>query len=139
MLVPFEVPPSLADGDTDPANATGETLETKREFRRIAACVDASEFAEKVIPHALTIAAALGSPVTLLRVLEAKPAHAVPVDPVEWDIRLREAKNDVERLAEGRRRENEHIEAEVIEGGAAEQISLWVRNHDVELLSLIHI
>ena len=108
----------------------------KKGIRRIAACVDASGFAEKVVPHALTVAAALGSPVTFLRVLEAKPAHAVPVDPIEWDIRLREAKNDVERLAEGRRRENEHIEAEVIEGGAAEQISLWVRNHDVELTAL---
>ena len=136
MPIPVEVSPFPEDGDTDPANTTGEALETKREFRRIAACVDASEFAKKVIPHALTVAAALGSPVTLLRVLEAKPAHAVPVDPVEWGIRLREAKNDVERLAEGRRRENEHIEAEVIEGVAAEQISLWVRNHDVELTAL---
>ncbi|MGA2495299.1 MAG: universal stress protein [Roseiarcus sp.] len=136
MPVPFESPPSPADSDTALANATKEALETKGEFRRIAACVDASEFAEKLIPHALTVAAALGSPVTLLRVLEAKTAHAVPDDPVEWDIRLREAKNDVERLAEGRRRENQHIEAEVIEGGAAEQISLWVRNHDVELTAL---
>lgn len=140
MPIPIESPPSAvdssADGDADFEKTTGEGLIGRQGVRRIAACVDASGFAEKVIPHALTVAAALGSPVTFLRVLEAKPAHAVPVDPVEWDIRLREAKNDVGRLVEGRRREVEHIEAEVIEGTAADQISLWIRNHDVELTAL---
>jgi nucleotide-binding universal stress UspA family protein len=62
--------------------------------------------------------------------------HAVPVDPVEWDIRLREAKNELEGLAEKRRGEDPHIEVEVMEGGVAEQITLWVRNHDVELTAL---
>ncbi len=136
MPVPIEAPPSAADNDADSVKTTGEVLDSPKGFRRVAACLDASGFAEKVVPHALTVAAALGSPVTFLRVLEATPVHTVPVDPVEWDIRLREAKNNVERLAEGRRRESEHIEAEVMEGGAAEQITLWVRNHDVELTAL---
>jgi nucleotide-binding universal stress UspA family protein len=127
-------PPSAVDSDADPVKTTGAVLDSPK---RVVACVDASGFAEKVVPHALTVAAALGSPVTFLRILEAKAVHAVPVDPVEWDIRLHEAKNDLERMAEGRRRErNEHIEVEVIQGGVAEQITLWVRNHDVELTAL---
>ena len=131
-----KVAPSSADRGADPVDATSEAPESKIRVHRVAACIDSSGFAEKVIPHALTVAAALGSPVTFLRVLETKSAHAVPLDPVEWDIRLREAKNDVERLVEGRRQENERIEAVVIEGGAADQISLWVHSHDVELTVL---
>ncbi|MCP4386469.1 MAG: universal stress protein [Hyphomicrobiales bacterium] len=103
--------------------------------RRVAACVDASGFAEKTIPHALTVAAALESPVTFLRVVEMEPTRPPPLDPVEWDIRLREARDEIEELADDRRSEA-RIDTEVIEGEAAKQISLWTRRHRVGLTVL---
>lgn len=124
------------DNHVGPVETPGQASDEQTGFRRIAACVDTSSFAQKVIPHALTVATALGSPVTLLRVLEAKPSSPVPPDPVEWDIRLREAQDEVEKLADERRLEVDHIDSQVIEGGAAEQISHWANDHGVELTVL---
>ena len=95
MLASFEVPPSGTGKNIDPAKTTEEGLHSQTGGGRVAACIDASGFAAKVISHALAVAAALGSPITLIQVLEAKPVHPVPLDPVEWDIRLREARHEV--------------------------------------------
>ena len=82
------------DNHADPAETTGKESNEQTGLHRIAACIDTSGFAEKVIPHALAMAAALGSPVTFLRVVEAKPGLGSPPDPVEWDIRIREAQDE---------------------------------------------
>jgi len=102
----------------------------------VAACIDSSRFSDKVIPHALAFGAALNSPVTLLRVLEAKRPPLAPLDPVEWDLRLREARDDVERIADDRRMEHDQILTEVIAGEPAEQISQWTRDNDIQLTVL---
>ena len=120
----------------DPIEPAGTESHEQMGFRRIAACIDASGFAQKVIPHALTVSAALGSPVTFLRVVEAKPGLGFPPDPVEWDIRIREAQDEVEKLADERRQEVPNIDTQVIEGEAAEKISHWAHDHGVELTVL---
>ena len=99
--------------------------------RRIVACVDGSPFSGDVVSHALRIASALDAELTLLRVIEAPTA--APLDPVAWDMRVREARDEVERLAAEHRSTGRVIAAEVIEGDAAEQIRQWVRRKDVDL------
>lgn len=137
MQVPLEAQQSGTENHVGPVETTRQASHGQAGFDRIAACVDASGFAQKVIPHALAIAAALGSPVTFLRVVEAKPTRAVLLDPVEWDIRLREAQDEVAKLADERRLEADHIDTQVIEDGeAAEQISHWAHDHGVELTVL---
>ena len=136
MQLPLEAAQSATDNHAGSVQATGQASEGHAAFHHIAACVDASGFAQKVIPHALAIATALGSPVTFLRVVEAKPARIVPLDPVEWDIRLREAQDEVAKLAEERRLEAEHIDTQVIEGEVAGRISHWAHDHGVELTVL---
>lgn len=105
-------------------------------FRRVVACVDKSALARKVIPHAVAIARAMGAALTLMRVIEARPAGETPPDPVEWDIRRREARDQVEQLGRDWRDEAARIEVEVAEGQPAEQICLWARDHRVDLTVL---
>lgn len=114
--------------------ASGTPSET--DIRRIVACLDGSELGERVAPHAVAIAAALGAPLTLLRVLEGRPAGDAPPDPLEWDIRRREAREYVERFAQERSGEDGAVGAEIVEGQAAEQICLWVQHHEVDLTIL---
>lgn len=105
-------------------------------FDRIAACLDGSELGERVIPHALAVAKALGSPLTLLRVLESKASGEEPADPLEWDLRRRETRDYVSRLAGERDGMEVVVESEVIEGQAAEEICHWARHHGVGLTVL---
>jgi nucleotide-binding universal stress UspA family protein len=102
----------------------------------VAACVDGSELGERVIPHSLAIARALGVPVTLLRVLESQASGAALPDPLEWDIRRRESRDYVARLAREGESAEVPIGAEVIEGQAAEEICVWTRQHRVGLIVL---
>jgi nucleotide-binding universal stress UspA family protein len=104
-------------------------------FGRIAACLDGSEVGERIIPHALAMARALRIPLTLLRVLEGKTSGGDPTDPLTWEFRRRETRDYLERIAL-REGGGSSIDAEVIEGQAAEEICLWVRHHDVGLTVL---
>lgn len=105
-------------------------------FRRVMACIDTSELALKAIPHAVAIARSMQAELTLVRVLEAKSAVSLPPDPVEWDMRRREARGLLEGVADERRDGTPYIRTEVVEGEPAEQICLWARDHKADLTVL---
>jgi nucleotide-binding universal stress UspA family protein len=102
-------------------------------IRRVAACLDGSTLAERALPHAQAAAAALGAPLTLLRVLEQPGAEGAPADPMEWEIQRREARNYLDQLAAAGPARDTSVEAEVIEGKAAEEICRWCRQREVDL------
>jgi nucleotide-binding universal stress UspA family protein len=107
------------------------------DFDRIVACVDGSELGERVIPHALAVAHAVRAPVTLLRVLECHTTPTgEPPDALDWDLRRRESRDYVDRLAGSRGDANVAVDAELIEGQAAEEICLWTRRHGLGLTVL---
>lgn len=111
-----------------------ETLPNSRPHCRcVTACVDASPVSLKVVAHGVTIANALGAKLILMHVLEAEPDRSIPSDPIEWDLRRREARSHVEMLARDRADEVEGIQAHVVQGRAAEQICIWARDHQVDL------
>jgi nucleotide-binding universal stress UspA family protein len=79
---------------------SGQSDPTPAEKSHVVVCVGCSEHAARVLPHAYAIAGALGMPVTLLQVLEAKPAHVGRPDPIEWDLRRHEAQFMLRGLAQ---------------------------------------
>lgn len=105
-------------------------------FSRIVACVGSADPASKVVLHAVTVAKALALPVLLLRVCETHTLDDQCLDPVDWEIRRREAYARVDALVNGYRQRYLDIEAEVLEGQAAEQISLWSLQHPSDLMVL---
>ena len=106
-------------------------------FARVVACVDASEFTQEVLSHGRAVAKALNAPLVLLRVLEAGfPSDNGPRDPVERKIRRREAEGQIMRLAEACSHDGGRTDTEIVEGSAAEQIALWVREHQSDLAVL---
>lgn len=100
---------------------------------RVVACLDGSELGERALPHALAAAQALGAPLTLLRVLEQAPEGQGPADPMEWEIRRKEAREYLDRLAKGGAKSGAEVDAEVIEGKAAEEICRWTAHADAGL------
>ncbi len=110
--------------------------DTGRHERNVIACVDRSEHAAKIVPHAIAIANALGLPVTLLQVLEMQSAGDLRPDPIEWDLRRQEARNALKRLADARGDDAERIEAELVDGQTADEICRWTREQAVDLIVL---
>ncbi|MGB3387389.1 MAG: universal stress protein, partial [Pseudaminobacter sp.] len=102
----------------------------------VIACVDRSGHAEKIVPHAVAVASALGSPLTLLQVLEAHPGNDRRPDPIEWDIKRHEARDGLKRLAGFCGEDNDRIEAELAEGQIVEEICRRLGNLAAGLLVL---
>ncbi len=106
-------------------------------FRRIAACVDGSEMGERVVLHASMVAAAFGTPLTILRVLETEPnADNTPPDPLDWGVRQREARAHLDRLVSLASHHGVDVQAELIQGRAAEQICCWTLQQGADLTVL---
>ena len=101
--------------------------------RNVIACVDESEQAAKIVPHAIAVASALGLPITLLRVLEPQSGN-FHSDPIEWNLRRHDARNALKRLAAARIRDAGPIDAELIDGHAADQICRWTREQAADLV-----
>ena len=111
-------------------------VSARRGIRRIVACVDASKFASKTIPHAVAIARAMRAELTLLRILDATGFEDMAPDPVDWDLRLREAKDQLKRAAKEAGGDSLRIKTKVITGEPAEQICRLVRDRRVDLTIL---
>jgi len=110
--------------------------ETRRQpalARRVVVCVDGSSFGERAVPHAIAVASALGAPLTLLRVLERPAAERAPADPLQWDLDRRDARVYVDRLAARLVSDGGEVEAELIEGKAADEICRWGASRQVDL------
>lgn len=102
----------------------------------VVACLDRSRRSHHVAQHALAIASALCVPVTLLQVLEAGPAGDVRADPLEWEIRRREARASLEPLAAILCDDTCSVDSAIAEGHAADQICLWSTDRSPELVVL---
>jgi nucleotide-binding universal stress UspA family protein len=106
-------------------------------FRRIAVCVDGSEMGDTLVLHAAAAAEAFSAPLTILRVLEPDSnADAIPPDPLDWDVRQREARADLDRLLLVARQRRIDVQTELIQGRAAEQICCWALQHGADLTVL---
>jgi nucleotide-binding universal stress UspA family protein len=101
----------------------------------VAVCIDQSERSGNLLPHALAVTG-LGVPATLVHVLDAGRAKNRRADPIEWELRRREARETLERLADACGSAGQNIDADLIEGRAAEQICRWARDHAAELVVL---
>jgi nucleotide-binding universal stress UspA family protein len=104
--------------------------------RGVVACLDKSRQWHRVAQHALAIAKAMSIPVTLLQVLEAGPAGDSRADPLEWEIRRREASGFLEPLAAILCDGTCPVGSEIVEGHAADQICLWAADRSPELIVL---
>jgi nucleotide-binding universal stress UspA family protein len=100
--------------------------------------LDRSVLAECVLPHAVEIAHAFQSQVTLLSVLE-RGDHldsTYAVDPFEWRIRKAEAESYLRDLADRLQETGLPLKIQILEGEAAEQIIDFAHNSDVNLIIL---
>jgi nucleotide-binding universal stress UspA family protein len=93
-------------------------------FNRILLPLDRSALAECVLPHAIAVARAFGSQVTLLHVMET-PREARwrrAMDPLNWQIRKAEATTYLNEVDLRLRAAGLPTETHLLEGAAAEQV-----------------
>ena len=107
-------------------------------FNRILLPMDRSSVAECVLPHAVAVARAFESQVTLVHVMDL-PQQAnwrQVVDPLTWKIRRAEAESYLGNLALRLQKNGLRTERQILDGLAAEQIVEFSRKTDAPLIMI---
>ena len=107
-------------------------------FNNILVPLDRSALAECVLPHAVAIARAFQSQITLLSVLEGTigSEHMHGVDPLEWRIRRAETESYLHGLVDRLHETDLPVNKQVLEGEAAEQTIDFAHKNGVDLIIL---
>ena len=106
-------------------------------FDHILVPLDGSLLAECVLPHAVAVARAFGSDITLLQVLErAEVDGSRLVDPLEWHISRGEAEAYLADWARRLRDVDVEAEYKLVHGRVTDQVFDFVRDHGVDLMVL---
>src|SRR3546814_14426399 len=95
----------------------------------IVACIDCADRNAWVYPHAAALADALDFPVTLLQVLDAEASPDVRPDPIEWNLRRREALRALDRCANAARTPTRSEERRVGKEGVSTCRFRWSPYH----------
>lgn len=105
-------------------------------FKKILVPLDCSPLAECVLPHAVTIASALGSQLLLLHILSsaAQQTGLRAVDPLEWQLRRKEAESYLEGVRVRLEEAGVAAETKVLDGAAAERILAFAHENQVGLV-----
>lgn len=106
-------------------------------FNKILVPLDGSELATCVLPHVVAMTQALGSNLTLLRVLEGYDAPGGAVNPIDWQLHKMEAQAYLNAL--GVRLEQQMAQPpnlQILEGPAAKGIIEYAQTNAFDLVAL---
>jgi nucleotide-binding universal stress UspA family protein len=107
-------------------------------FEHLLVPLDGSPLAECVLPHTVALARALGSRVSLLRVLEPPRLgdRGGSMDPLDWHMRVADANAYLEAVKDRLQGIGLATECTLLEGQAAERVVDFARRQDVHLIVL---
>ena len=103
---------------------------------KVVVCAKTNSSTQTVIPHALAISNALGIEVQLVHVIEPSQDAQAPLDPVEWDLRRREAKAFVSELSTQHESSKRKILTQVLQGRMSDKISSCLLKNDEDIVAL---
>ena len=105
----------------------------------ILVCLDRSSLSEQSLPHALSLAAALGSAVTFVHVMQHARDQAAPqnADALGWEIARQEARGELEQLQERAEAQlGRTVEVRLEQGRPSERIAELVRELGAAMIVL---
>lgn len=124
---------------TPEASSTIDAAEIGLALRHIVVALDGSTTAECVLPYVVAIARETDARVTLLRVLEVGGGTASArqhIDAVEWEMARAESHAYLSSVAARLQAEELSPAVELVQGRAAEQITLFAKRQAVDLIVL---
>ena len=96
---------------------------------QVLACLDEDLNRSQVTEHARSISRALGLRLRFAQIVETTPHGIFPVDPVEWNLRLSECREDMSHLIEGAHRSGSDAKPVILTGSAEERLVAWAKAH----------
>ncbi len=134
---PFARPaPKLKPKPAYSAAGPRESKTRAAAFRSTVACLDNSPNASCVFRHAAAIASGLDIPLKPAYVLQGWAANVNPSDPIEWQIKMREAQDYLSRIVKPANSSFVLQEQLLLNGVAGEEISRWTEENADNLIAM---
>lgn len=132
---PAPVSPSLffrAQDSADPIFT--ERSEAGRD--RILAGIDDTATSPAVVRHAAAIADSLGLSLTLARVIEPSRGHDAPANPIEWQMRCNEGRDQLNRVSDFGQSDSASVEKILLTGEPAKELNSWAEHNKASIVAL---
>lgn len=105
-------------------------------FKSAVACMDNSPNASFVFRHTKAVASGLDIPVKLAHVLQGVGSGVSPSDPIEWQIKMREAQDYLSQILKSDNSPFIEEDRLLLNGVAGEEISRWTGEHANNLIAM---
>jgi nucleotide-binding universal stress UspA family protein len=132
----------MTDDSSEPAGPPSKSDPKSDETPRVLVCLDLANETEEIIPPAKAIARALGAELAFVHVIKAHgyAEKESPIDPLEWEIKRREAKAHIAQFAEEHADGDEVPATHLLEGRSADKIYavMATRPQDIAVLGRGH-
>lgn len=106
-----------------------ETATSNGEASNVLVCVDDDESWKGSVRHAIAVASSFGGSVVLIKVFEPPNGRVNPLDPVDWEIRKRSVRTDLENFAKDHASPECAVTLETLEGDLVDQLCACATRH----------
>jgi nucleotide-binding universal stress UspA family protein len=126
--------PGKGDPTTAASTTQGKSYDATSD---VLVCVDDTDAWKSSVPHAQAIAASFGGKVVLIKVFERSGSGAAPIDPVDWEIRKKSSKSDLEKLAENYSTPECEVCIKIVEGNLIDQLCACATQNPQDITVLL--
>lgn len=116
-------------------SAYNDIAVTKR-FSTAVACINSARHGSLVFRHTKAVASGLDLPVQLIHVMQGAASEISPSDPIEWQLKQREAQDYLSRITETENEPSVLKDRLLLNGHSGEEIARWAREHTENLMAM---
>lgn len=130
------MPDPIENANVLVTSTTNTNNEKMGQFPKVVVFVETSLTTAKIIPHAIALSNALDIDLHLVHVIEPSQNIQTPLDPLEWDLRRREAKAFVSELSKKYESSSKKILTQVLQGRMSDKICSCLVDNDEDIVVL---
>ncbi len=105
-------------------------------FSSAVACINSARHGSLVFRHTKAVASGLDIPVKLIHVMQGAASEVSPSDPIEWQLKRREAQEYLSRILETEHEPLVLKDRLLLNGHSGEEIARWARDHSGNLMAM---
>ena len=120
----------------DTQKISGRKASSSKSFSSAIACLDNSSYGPIIFRHTKAVANALNIPLKIIHVLRGANPDLGPSDPIEWQIKCREAQDYLRNILQAEHETIDDKDQVLLTGIAGDELSRWASDHDASLMAV---
>ncbi len=129
-------PPKLKPKPAFKSKPVYNDIAVTTRFSSAVACINSARHGSLVFRHTKAVASSLDLTVKLIHVMQGAASEVSPSDPIEWQLKRREAQDYLSRILETEHEPLVLTDRLLLNGHSGEEIARWAREHSQNLMAM---